>query len=532
MNKRWVLGSLLAALLLLVGAYSVPHSFSISVTWNSFQRFTASLDYDFDPSVVQGFNGTVWAFWERAPFSAPWAEDIVYQTTNNLQPTLNASAWSPMRVLVSNPAGDVAPSAAQLKNGTLFLSFASNRTGNFDIFLKRYNPASGWSPDAQVTTNPANDVVSSLVAARDGSLWLFWDRQSSTAVNIFYKVYSNGAWSAETALTNDLLPVQNMQPSAFQLSDGRIFVAWSQIQDQHFGKVHILYKTFNGSTWSASVQLTSSSPDRHPAVTQDANNTIWISWTREIQITSTTFEDDLVYVTSTNGGGSWSPEVMLTNDQGCVDPNCPDDIQPSMSQLKDGRIWVFWASTRDPDSFWDIYYVASSPLPIHNLAVTSLGASPLKLRASGTVSVSVTATNLGTYTESFQLNLVATNKTTITIATKNVTLAANTSTSLTFTWKTGSAPPGKYKITATIPPVLGEGITGDNTLTFGTVWLVPAGDVNMDGRVDIIDAALAAFSFGATPGSTNWNPSADINGDGIINILDVAIVAFWFGTAT
>ncbi len=536
METSWA-RAFIIVLLLLVGVFSsIPPVSSISVTWNSFQRFTATLDYDFDPAVIQAFDGTVWVFWEKAPFSAPWFEDIVYRTTSNLQPNYNASLWSPQTTLVSNPAQDVAPSAAQLKNGTLFVSWASNRTGNFDIFLKRYNSATGWSPDMQITQNPGNEVVSSLLAAGDGSLWVFWDRQNATATNIFYKVYRNNAWSPETALTNDVLPIQNQEPTAFQMKDGRIWVAWSQNQDAHFKGVHILYKVFNGTAWSSSTQVTFSTPDRHPALSQDINNTIWLTWTRELPYScpgaGSCFQDDLFYITSTNNGLNWSGETNLTNDAACSDPNCFDDEQPSIAQLKDGRIWLFWSTNRDPDSFWDIYFTNTQPLANHNVAVTKVAAAPLKLRAGGLVRVNVTVADLGGFQETFQVNVAATNVTTVTVGTQTVTLAPGGSMNLTFTWNTSSAPPGKYKITASIPPVPGEGQVSDNSLTFGTVWLVPLGDVNMDGRVDIIDAALAAYSFGATPGSPNWNPAADINGDGVINILDVAIVAFWFGTVT
>jgi hypothetical protein len=55
------------------------------------------------------------------------------------------------------------------------------------------------------------------------------------------------------------------------------------------------------------------------------------------------------------------------------------------------------------------------------------------------------------------------------------------------------------------------------------------GDINRDGRVDIIDTVLMVLAFDTTPSSPNWNPNADVNGDSIVNILDLVFVARDFG---
>jgi len=519
--------SLLAPLHSAVSPSPIPQ---VTVSWSSFTRFTSTSNNDFNPYLIQTLDGWAWLFWEDAPSATPWLQDV-YDSI------YNGTTWSLPSILAGTAsAQDVEPSAAQLSNGTLYLSYSSNKTGNFEIYLRHYSPSTGWSGDFQVSNNPAADVVSSLVAASDGSLWIFWDRQTSTTTNIYYRTFRGGAWSSETALTSDASPVQDQRPAAYQMKDGRIWVAWSQVQNSQQSSIHIVYKTYNGATWSSLVQVTSNSDtDTHPTMTQDSNGTIWMVWTRAVSYNCSgggCTQDDIFYITSTNNGVSWSSETNLTNDVNCVDPNCFDDDHATITELKDGRIRIFWFSNRDPQNYWDLYYVTSQIIPIHNLAVTLASESPSVLRAGGVATVSVTVANLGTYSETFQISVQETNKTTITIGTRIVSMDPGGSYTYSFSWNTTGAVPGKYSIVASIPAVTNEFFLGDNSMSAGRVWVVPLADVNMDGRVDILDAALVAFSYGSTPGMPNWNTAADLNQDGVVNILDAALVAFWYGTVT
>ena len=493
------------------------------VTFSPPQRLTSTIDNDQQPELLQALDGTGWLFWHTSTFFAPGNQDIHYRT-------YDGSSWAPEQALVTHPKQDVAPSAAQLPNGTILLSFSSNRTGDFNIFLKRYNPGSGWTADAQVTTNTNNEVVSSLVGASDGTLWLFHDRQIGSDNNVYYKTYTAATgWSAESAVTTDPLP--DRQPTAFQARDGKIWVAWARTMDMQLKKLNLYYKTFSGGTWSGEAQRTTGNVvDRHPELFQDSDGTIWLLWARELQITGTTFQDDIFYVSSADNGSSWSAEAKLTDDGN----NDLDDIQPTMSQLRDHKLWVFWSSDRNDDNFWDIHYSSSDALPSHDVAVTAASASPLKLKPGGPVTVTVTVQNKGTFTETFQVIVTAANTTTITLPSQTVTLAAGASQTLTFTWNTQNVTPKKYKITATAAAVTGESTANlnDNTLVDGTVWLIPPGDVDLDGDVDILDASLIAFSFGTRPGDARWNPNADLDVDLDVDVIDAAIMAFWFGTQT
>ena len=507
----------------------------LSTTLSSFVRFTSTVTYDFSPSVLSSIDGKSWVFWTSAPLSNSFNGTIDYRINNGF-------SWSADQVAVqgqtcgvtcSPPVQNVRPAAAQLKNGTIYLSYSSNRTGSFEVFLKRFNSSPGWSADYQLTNAPGDELDSTILAASDGSLWVFYDRQTSAGTNIYYRVNRNGSWSSEAALTSDPLPVRDQEPAVFQARDGKIWAIWSQALDTLQITVHIEYATFNGATWSAPVQLTSSSsPDSGPSGIQDSNGTIWIAWSRNLPYFCPgggCFQHDLFYITSTNNGAGWSAETALTNDTTCVDPFCFDDLQPSLGQFRDSRVYVFWRTNRDPDGFWNIYYVSTNTIPYHNVAVTKITAGPSTLRVGRLLTVNVTVANTGAFSENFQLNVLFTNKTAFNAGTKTLTLASSLTNTYTFVWNTSAAPYGKYVVSANIPPVPYEFITTDNNMTGPRIILTLRGDVNLDGRVDVLDVARVAYSFGSVPGNPNWDPASDLTYDGRIDILDVAIVAFWFG---
>ncbi len=60
-------------------------------------------------------------------------------------------------------------------------------------------------------------------------------------------------------------------------------------------------------------------------------------------------------------------------------------------------------------------------------------------------------------------------------------------------------------------------------------WNPMLGDVNLDGKVNIVDITICAMAFGTHFSDLRWNPQADVNRDGLVNILDIALAAKNFG---
>jgi squalene-hopene/tetraprenyl-beta-curcumene cyclase len=50
------------------------------------------------------------------------------------------------------------------------------------------------------------------------------------------------------------------------------------------------------------------------------------------------------------------------------------------------------------------------------------------------------------------------------------------------------------------------------------------GDVDADGKVNLMDCIIVANAFGSCPGQRNWNPMADLNGDNKVDMKDCLII--------
>lgn len=55
------------------------------------------------------------------------------------------------------------------------------------------------------------------------------------------------------------------------------------------------------------------------------------------------------------------------------------------------------------------------------------------------------------------------------------------------------------------------------------------GDVDGDGVVNLQDASMMVYAFGARPGDARWNPALDVLGEGVIDLQDVSYVFLNYG---
>jgi len=118
-----------------------------------------------------------------------------------------------------------------------------------------------------------------------------------------------------------------------------------------------------------------------------------------------------------------------------------------------------------------IQYVTVLPtMLVHDIAITDVEASPTKVIPGDPTTITVTVENQGDFAETFTVTTFYDD--TEAAPSQTITsLAAKTSTTLSFTWHTSGVGVGEYTIKATASTVVGEGDTSDNTFVDGKITI-------------------------------------------------------------
>jgi hypothetical protein len=164
--------------------------------------------------------------------------------------------------------------------------------------------------------------------------------------------------------------------------------------------------------------------------------------------------------------------------------------------------------------------------PEHDIAIANLIPAKRVIGQGYPANISVTAVNPGDYPETFTVSLYANDTL---IDQQTTALAADATTTLTFTWTTIDWTKGNYSMWTYAAPVTGETHTDDNTFLDGWIVVTLPGDVDGDGDIDIFDLVKIAQVYGTVQGHMLYTARCDINDDSVINVFDLVLAAANYG---
>ncbi len=112
-----------------------------------------------------------------------------------------------------------------------------------------------------------------------------------------------------------------------------------------------------------------------------------------------------------------------------------------------------------------------------------------------------------------------------------LTLAGSASTTVNFTSLFHPTKTGLYRLTATADSQneVSWNNETNNVLIQDNVPVTVMGDVNGDGRVDILDAVIVSLAWDSTSTTPQWNIRADVNHDGVVEVLDAVRLGLYWG---
>lgn len=426
-----------AILLLIILGALTPLTFSVD--WSPDLRITWKKGIDSQPSMTQTSDGRIWVVWQS---DTTGNSEIFYKVYNKSA----VHPWSQDMQLTNNPQGDFSPSIMEAPNGTIWVVWTSNRTGNFDIYYMTHN-GSTWSPDNSLISDPSVDVTPFIMKTADSKIWVFWSsNRLDENPEIYYQTSSNGGqgWTVNRLTENDR---GDLHPSAMQAANGTVWVVW-----RHGGDIY--YQLFNGTSWlSADVPLvTGGLFDKDPSITQAADGTIWVVW----HSLRNDAVDDIYYKTYAT---SWSADTPLTTDPFF-------DLEASALGTADGRVWIIWESTRADG--YDLYYRTDSLAPTNDVSIFSVEPNQTVVSQGKNTSIEVVAQNKGTVAQTFNVKCYANS---ILIGTKSVTVDPGQLSVSQFQWNTTTFSLGTYSISAKAE-LASDSYTTDNTYVDGTITIV------------------------------------------------------------
>ncbi len=320
-----------------------------SETWsNQEHRLTTYVDFDGLPSIIETDDRTVMIFWTRKTDDH---YNIFYVTSRN-----RGTSWSQATQLTFCGGANSGVSALQTADKTIWLVWASDRSGNYDLYYKTsIDYGASWSNDTQLTDHASHDLKPTILQMSNGEIWTTWSSDREGDYNLYLKTSSDngGSWSNATQLTAH--PNHDKMPSLVQIANGSIWLVWASSRT---GNYDLYYKTSSnlGASWSDATQLTDGPKvESNPCVLQTMNGKLWLFWSKREPADVETATDDLYYMYSSDNGATWSDNIQFTTDG-------YDDIWPSVTQSHFVRIWVVWTSDRadQPDyGNYDLYYRTS-----------------------------------------------------------------------------------------------------------------------------------------------------------------------------
>lgn len=240
-------------------------------------------------------------------------------------------------------APDRTPTALRDSDGNIWVFWESNRSGNYEIWSRRYLSAiDDWEPESNVTDQPGNDHEPRAVLDQNGDIWLLWRSRREGNNDIWSKRYSraSGAWEiSDQKVSSDL--TTDFEQEALVDSAGNVWVFWHDLNGNIFSR----RRNPAAADWDPDIEQRtndSAASDSNPHAVVDSEGQIWLFWDR-----NTLGNVDIYLQRYDPATNNWGPENRRTNEAG-------RDELPCAVVDAEGDIWLFWQSTRDGP--FDIYY--------------------------------------------------------------------------------------------------------------------------------------------------------------------------------
>ncbi|MEE9150969.1 MAG: Ig-like domain-containing protein [Thermoplasmata archaeon] len=246
---------------------------------------------------------------------------------------------------ITNYNGDDFGHSLMIDNGgTFWLVYTSERSGNYDIWVKNSTDGVTWSTPIQVTTNESYDGWGSFIQDSGGTYWMAWFSDRSGTVQIWMSNSSDGInWDEPYQVVS--LMDENVYPSLIQDSGGTYWLAWMNFDWDTWDIYLYVSSSSDGLTWTAPTRVTSATSDEwEPSLIQDDTGIYRLVWDT---YSAGSWE---IWGSYSNDGVNWNTPIQITSNGG-------DNWYPSLIQNASGGFDIAFSSYKTGD--WEIWRISS-----------------------------------------------------------------------------------------------------------------------------------------------------------------------------
>ncbi len=278
--KRSSVPFILLALAVGATAQGLEQEYPSDYTISEPVQLTRGTGKNEDPCLLRAQDGTIYMAW----FSDRSGNSHIYLTA-----TKDSLRWSePVAIIQGGGGGNFYPSLAQTNDGTFHLTWfrIDAKSHVFSVWYANSKYAGTWS-EPQAMSPPDKDYnwVPTIAAAKDGSVWIAWASGRTGNKDIFLKQSKDGGrtWQEPVQVTNHHF--HDDLPQIAQRPDGTFILVWTRYQpgkDDYLSKTAEIYYALStdGATWSDPMAITHNDyTDSIPEVYSNMNGSeFFVAW--------------------------------------------------------------------------------------------------------------------------------------------------------------------------------------------------------------------------------------------------------------
>jgi hypothetical protein len=253
---------------------------------------------------------------------------------------------------ISNNSGDSEhPRVAIVPNGTPYVIWEDDSSGDYEIYARRWNGSSwvevgaGSASGGGISSNSGDSLSPWVAVAPDSTLYVAWHDDSAGDDEIYVRRWNGSSWVEVGAGSASGGGISNNSGTSAVSSvavapDGTPYVAW---HDDSTGDYEIYVRRWNGSSWvevgagsaSGGGISNNSGRSRRPSMAIAPGNTPYVAWKDNSDGNWET------YVRRWNGS-SWVEVGAGSASGGGISNNSGASSRPSVAIAPDGTPYVAW----------------------------------------------------------------------------------------------------------------------------------------------------------------------------------------------